>query len=73
MRGARAHAEPGAVGQAHGGLGHPVVVAPGQGGDGRAVAIALAQAPPAPIALDEGPAAAHEPDDTMRRVRRMQP
>jgi hypothetical protein len=73
VSGAWLHLQPGAVGNAHGGLGEPPGVVPGQRGDGGTVTIVLADPPPALVALDAGPAIAHEPDDTMRRVRRMDP
>jgi hypothetical protein len=71
VSGAWLHSQPGAVGNAHSGFGEPAGLVPGQRGDGGAATIVLADPSTAPVALDAGPAIAHEPDDTMRRVRRM--
>ena len=66
VRGARVDEEPGAVGQADGGLPQRTIGCPGEPGDVSAPAVALAHAAPARVAEDFGAGdLGHEPDDTM--------
>src|SRR5207253_9495752 len=72
LGGARLDADPGAAGEANVGAGQPAVGRPLQLRERRAETVALVDPTAARVALDEG-AVAHEPDDTMRRMRRVFP